>query len=203
MAVTDVYSVKWEFEDTNLGTIYTPGIHVRQDGASFDANDVADVMKDVWITAVGAVALREFYKTTTRLNAILIRRVSPLEPIEQRITSSLPSAGLSTGEQLAPGNAVLISMRTANIGRSYRGRLFLPAPTETVEDSSGSMSAVEAAKILACVNQLDALDDVGLLTPQVVWSPLLSVATAVTQRRIDRRFRSQRRRAIENPLYVT
>lgn len=202
MAIGDIYYAKWKFADTALGTIYTPGIHIRQDGASFDANNAADVLISVWNDVVTTEAIKAFYKTTTRLEAILIRRVDPLEPIEQTITTGLPIAGTHTGEQLYASTAILFSFRTAKIGRSYRGRCYFPAPVENKEDSDGALSVAGATTLIDSMNLLDDLGAIGQLTPQVVYSPKLGTADEVTLRKVDRRFRTQRRRQIENPLYV-
>lgn len=203
MATGDVYYLKWKFEDTNLGTVYTPGIHVRQDGVSYDFNNAAAILVDVWNDVIGATAIKSWYKTTTQLTAILGRRVSPLEPIEQQYTTGLPIAGTGTSDQLAPQDSVLFSFRTALIGRSYRGRLYFPAPTESAEEPAGALGSTVATDMIDAMNHLDDLGAIGQLTPQVVWSPLLSSAEDVTERRIDRRIRTQRRRAIENPIYIT
>lgn len=54
-------------------------------------------------------------------------------------------AGVGTPGDYSPATAVVLSLRTAKRGRRYRGRLFLPFPTET-NMTSGAYAAVIATQ---------------------------------------------------------
>lgn len=201
MATGDVYYVKFKFADTDEGKVYTPGFHVRQDGVSFDANAIATEMRAWWNNA-NPVAMKTYYAANIELQAILIRRVSPLEPLEQIITTSLPVAGTSSGDGGDPGACLLISFRTPNIGKSYRGRMYLPSPSESYVESAGVITDATAQDIADQTKaHFDALGAIGQLTPDVVWSPKLSLATNVTRRLVSKQLRSQRRRTFRPSTY--
>lgn len=203
MAFGDVYYAKWKFNDVSLGVLNVPGIHIRQQDVSFNAANVAERMVRAWNTYQTG-GLKTLYVADMRLDAILIRRVKPLEPIEQVITTSLPIAGTAAGDETAPGVSPLVSWRTPNIGRSYRGRTYLPAPAESVQDVNGVLSVANAQRVADIMVDLMAdLNDAFTLTPVTVWSPTLNLDTLVTQVKVDRRLRSQRRRQVEQTLYVT
>lgn len=204
MAVGDVYQVRWEFNETALGRKYTPGFQVRQVDPTFDAAGVAAAAVELWAGTIGANTTRSFYATELQLDAILIRRVKPLEDLEQRITTSLPLAGTSTADRLAPENAVLISHRTTRIGRSRRGRTYFPAPTETVNDEPGSWTTTFTQHMFDAWEAMQATLS-GILTgqPQTVFSETLNSDELVTVSYVDRRVRSQRKRNVQSPLYVT
>lgn len=203
MATGDVYQCRWEFTETGLGTVYKPGFQVRQDGVSFDAATVATKMRQFWATTFGTAEVRSYYATELSLTAVLIRRIKPLEDLEQRITTSLPILGTSAADRLAPENAPLMSIRTARIGRSRRGRCYLPAPTEAALDEPGWWTTAFANDLVdAWAGSVGTLGAVGTLLPQVVFSRVLDDAEDVTLVKVDRRVRSQRRRNIETPSYI-
>lgn len=72
-------------------------------------------------------------------------------------STSAASAGTGAGTALPPGDALVVTLRTANAGRGYRGRVFLPgldssalaaggvAAAGTVTDSAAFVTAVQAA----------------------------------------------------------
>lgn len=193
------------FSDTNLGTIYVTHMDVEEGALATapDIDDVGDAWKTWWNVGFNAQpAMKTFYKTTTQLDRVTLRRIKPLEPVVQEYTTGLPIAGTATSDQLDPQASILVSLRTAKIGRSYRGRMYLPSPTETIEESYGAMSADTAQDIADNAWGLVLeLDNVGDYSP-VVFSALLNEGEPITRVLCDRRFRTQRRRAVESTLYV-
>lgn len=201
MATGDVYYVKMKFADTDEVKEFVPGFHVRQDGVSFDSAAIAEACRDMW-NADAPVALKSFYPANIELQAILIRRVKPLEPVEQVITTSLPVAGTAGGDGGDPQASLLVSFRTPYIGRSYRGRMYLPSPAEGKVESGGVLLDADAQDIADQISvRLSTLSDVGQLTPVVVWSPTLDDAFDVTRYLVDKRIRTQRRRQRKDAIY--
>lgn len=80
---------------------------------------------------------------------------TPNQPVVA--SSSAASAGTGAATALPPGDALCVTLRTANAGRSFRGRVYLPgldsaalaaggvAAAGTVTDSAAFITAVQAA----------------------------------------------------------
>lgn len=201
----DVHRIMIVFSNTTLGQTYTTHMDVEQDpgGGAPPIAQVGDAVKEWWDVGLnGANPAKQYYKTTTQLDLVRLRRIKPLENVVQEYTTGLPIAGTDTGELLAGQIAILASLRTAQIGRSYRGRMYLPAPTEAFESSVGAMDASVAQDIADGLWGLVLELDVPTAYSPVVFSELLDEGTGITRVLVDRRFRTQRRRAIENTLYV-
>lgn len=207
MAIGDVYRFAWKWTDAvSNSEVLTSGFHVRQDGASHDFNAIAVLMRDMWTTGLGGSgAVNTLCTSDIVLQSIVGRRVRPLEPVEQSFTTGLPSAGTeAAGQTYSPQDAMLVSLRTASIGRKYRGRMYFPPPAEA--DAAGTIALASAQLLADAVEGLrDALDAVGLLEPMVIMSdvpPGTGPVTVVTQVKVDRSIRSQRRRQKKERSYI-
>jgi hypothetical protein len=64
--------------------------------------------------------------------------------------------GATAGEALPPQCAQVISWRTSLAGRSFRGRSYLPAPTENVQNA-GILNSTQQTALAAIVTQMLAV----------------------------------------------
>lgn len=205
MAAGDVYRHIIVFDDTNLGNVMTTHLDTVQLGATDPAvSGLATNFKIMWDAGYTPLPpLKSFYKTTTRLVRVEMRKIKPLEEIVTSWDTDLPIAGTSTTDQLAPQISVLVSLRTALIGRRNRGRVYLPSPTETMELASGAMSSSDAQTVADLFStMMDNIQTAGVQAV-TVYSAANNDDNVVTSVKVDQRFRQQRKRAIESPLYST
>ena len=205
MATGDVYKVTWEFQDTDAGGPFmSSGFHVQQVGVEFDADRCMEIAYDAWDAGIsGSDPLKEHYAPTLSLTAITVRRIDPLEPTIQSYGGAFPVAGTDTGNGLPPNSSVIVSLRTENIGRSYRGRMYLPPSSEA--DTSGNLVEADAISIATTITAMftQYVGEPPLTRLEgVVWSRKLELATPITDVMVDRRLRVQRRRQPQ-PAYVT
>lgn len=164
---------------------------------------MGDDVKAWWDTDLNGVgsAQKNVHPTEVALERVTLRRLKPLEPLEQSYTTGLPIAGASTGDPLPPQSAPLISLRTNLIGKSYRGRVYLPPMDETETDASGELASSQATLMKGQFQELlDSLATDAFVP--AVYSRLLDLATEVTSLKVDRRLRTQRRRTNRDPVYV-
>lgn len=59
-----------------------------------------------------------------------VQRVVPVPPSQESTSASLPGVGLAAGEPLPGQIAGLLSFKTQFAGRKFRGRLYVPFPSE-------------------------------------------------------------------------
>lgn len=209
MATGDIYQIDMVFFESGQGKTFHSGFQVRQGGAAYDFNEIGDMCKSFWNDTLNTFTLKSNYPTELALQEVTSRRIDPLEDVIVRYNTGLPIAGTSASDRMPGEVAVLLSHRTANIGRSRRGRTYLPAPVEAVNDEPGWWtSAFITGVVENWADTIGTLGAIGTLLPQVVWSQklkddgVLTPWSAVTQTRGDRRARSQRRRNIRTPQYV-
>lgn len=114
--------------------------------------------------------------------------------------TSLPLAGTAAGAALPNNCALVITKRTANRGRSFRGRIYVPGMTETFVTGN----QVTGGTVTGLVN---AFEDIRQLTANTIdWNMVVvsryanknprvvGIATAVTGFTSDGLIDSQRRR---------
>jgi|SRR3990172_3330456 len=207
MAQGEIYKVGLEFGDTSSGKLYHCGLYVLQQTAQgFNVDDIGAEVKAMWDTGHAAGnEVEAYYDDTTELQAVTLRKWDPLEPSIATYTTGLPLPGTATSESLAPSSATVVSLRTAKIGRSYRGRIYMPAMAESIVDQ-GALSSVEADQLAVAFAELfDAWRSIGLLgatiAEAVVYSKTLGTAERITHVKVDRRLRQQRRRELTPALY--
>lgn len=203
MAINDVYRVLVQWTDGNTLETNTINICGRQPGALAPSiTNVGDAVKDWWnAAAAGGVAMKSWYTSSLSLSAVKLRRLKPIEPVELIYTTGLPIAGTNTSDAGRSVDAIVVSLRTAKIGRSYRGRVFLPSPAEDKTISSGILSTTDAG--LCKVQFQDLLTDLaGFLAVPCVFSRVLDTSDDITSIFVDRKIRAQRRRQSRLPVYV-
>lgn len=199
MAQNEIYRVQMKWSDTNQGRDLTSAFYVRQSTVTgFDVTDIGEQVKDWWNSGIGAgVAQKTFHASTHQLDAVRLRKWSPLEPTETEYTTGLPIVGTGAGEPLPNENAILLSPRTANIGRSYRSRLYLPPPSEGMVAENLTVTNADncAEAFVELINALTSIGALGTASAIVgTWSKTLGVFTPTTRVLVDQFIRSQRRR---------
>jgi hypothetical protein len=203
MAINDVYQVVAAFTNGASGKTMSFTTSIRQKGVAMPSvATVAGNYVDWWDTGLGGgAAYKTYCPDETALTEVTLRRVRPLEPLIQSFTTGLPIAGTNATDPYAPSIAVLATLRTANIGRSYRGRMYLPGVAEDKVGSNATLSAADAEDIAEGITGLFAAldaDDVAVC----IWSRTLDISTDVSNIYIDRVLRTQRRRQDRTPVYV-
>lgn len=204
MALGDIYRITIVCENADTSEVWTTHVDAQQsDVGLVSMETVGDDVKAWWDTGAGAgTAMKEYYSIDVNLRQVKRRRISPLEPVEELYTTGLPIAGTSTSDP-GPGQAcALVSLRTNFIGGRYRGRMFLLAPTEPAIDSGGALTAAVAEDIAEGIVGLHALLSEDGMDP-VVYSKKFDSSAIITQVLVDRRIRTQRRRANESAVYVS
>lgn len=212
MAVGDVWQSRAVFSDTLTGRSSSIGLHHSEIAGGFPVVGViGDTWKNWW--NVGAEVIpspqKSHHPAGLQLDLVTLRRVSPLDPNIATYTTGLPIIGTGVGDGLPPNAAVVVSLRTANIGKRFRGRVFLPRIVEV--DSTGAVTDAEATEMANEFHNLivafnTASAPVGVFSPARPGPlpPARSQAmTLVTSERVDRRLRVQRRRQPRAPVYIT
>jgi hypothetical protein len=193
------------FDHVDLATELTTHVDIRQDGVlGPEIGDFTGVITDWWSEVANPLAQKATHTSDIRLTKIKYQKISPLEPIVTEFTTGLPIAGTAAGSTAPPQTAVLLSLRTSKVGRSFRGRVFLPPTTDEFTDDPGMLTAIRAGQIAdQWKNQIvDAINALAIDVTAVVYSKVLDEPTAIQQVRCDRQIRSQRRRAPRAPSYV-
>lgn len=211
MATGQTYKVTLDFSDGSQKNKST-GFYLRQDTvAGFDVGDVEGVVVDWWDTEVGGSGLttgmKALYDPAYALEAVTLRKIDPVEATITTDSTGLPIAGTSAGDPLPMENATLVSLRTGNIGRSYRGRMYLPAVSDGQVDENYTLTvagniAEQTAGMFAQFNAGIGVANASKATP-VVWSKVLSDSFEILTVKCDIYLRSQRRRNPRQAVYAS
>lgn len=122
--------------------------------------------------------------------------VNQTPEVSQQVTTGFPVVGTASGEAISYFDALVLSLRTAYAGRSYRGRMYLPGLTEanTLETAvtNGARDAIQTYcdDLVAGIGSGGASSDYQL----GVWSHKLSVFTPVNDIIVRQVLGTQRRR---------
>lgn len=201
MSQGDVYRVTMVFTRGATHPEMTSAFYVDQPNVTgFDVDDIGDEVKAWWNTQLNSSGFTDgekgLYDDTVALTRVTLRKWDPLEPVEDEYTTGLPIAGTAASQTLPAENAILTSLRTNNIGRSYRGRLYLPPCAENAVDENLTLAVAEnnSEQFVGLIHNLAAING-GLGAARVgVYSKVLGVMTPVTEVKTDIYLRSQRRR---------
>lgn len=203
MALGDTYKVTMVFQGVATLPNMTTGFHIQEQGlVAPQITDVGEACIAWWDTELEGSGFTDgekgLYDDTVSLVQVDLRRIDPLEPIVFSYTTGLPIAGTGASQTLPRENAVLTSLRTGNIGRSYRGRLYLPPIAENAVDENLTLAVAESnsEQFVGLCHLMS-----GFSHPVVVWSKTLGQATEVTRVQTDINLRSQRRRNQRVPTY--
>lgn len=202
MAAGDIWRTLAVFSDADSGKEYTTHIDVEEATAAPAIGDIGDDWKTWWNTGVGTgSAAKTYFSPNIALKAVTLREIKPLSAVVALYTTGLPIVGTGLDAPMYPSASVLISTRTALVGRRHRGRMFMPPPHEGVEQPDQLISAADASDFADGVFGLH-----GLLTvfeyQAVVYSKLDDQGEIITDVFCDRRIRQQRRRQVRTPVYI-
>lgn len=131
-------------------------LHASVAGGFSATSTVAEAVRAAIVASAGWTAWKARLNTTVSLAAVDIRDLrtgnNPLVA-----STGAAAAGTGAGTALPPGDALVVTLRTAFAGRSYRGRAYLPgldstalaaggvAAAGTVTDATSFMTAVQTA----------------------------------------------------------
>lgn len=210
MANQDVWQVRAIFDNSSTNEQLSFGFHFTESaGGAPSASDIGPHVVDWWDT--GADAVKQYTPSTMSLAQVNLRRVVPFDASMQTYNVGLPIAGTATGDMYASQASPLINLRTALIGRRYRGRMYLPPLSEVNVGPGGEIGLTVAENIrdqtsamFAAIEGELEVDKVVVFSQAQLDNPVGSAdyKNAVTSVRIDRILRTQRRRADESPEYV-
>jgi len=184
---------------TVTGKVISNVLHVRSQ-AEPDPSELAAIAAEVisWWDAGGAKAQ---FSNNVALTAVEVTSTNVTPPIQVIDVTGLPISGTIANAVLPLNVAVVASLRTGNIGRSYRGRIYLPPPPEsgvtgiTLEAATqaGLLAVVEglidqlaninvAVGVLSCVQEGVSIDP-GVFTP--VQSVIVNTRVDTQRRRLN------------------
>ena len=101
--------------------------------------------------------------------------------------------GASAGQTLPLQCSMVATLLTGRPGRSYRGRMYLPATNATL--SQGQFSSITDATAAGVAQLLGQVKNVAPTMQPVVASATVGVMTPIVQVRIDSKIDTQRRRS--------
>jgi hypothetical protein len=177
--------------------------HVRKDaGGTTEMNAVVNHFHDFWVGTAGSSpkGISDQLQLKCVLTSISIQDISTL-PFGVPTVHGYSVAGSNGGVELPLNTALVISLRTATAGRSYRGRFYLGGLTSSWNTTDGAYPRPDSTRTS---NTGIAFHDLCLAliadgTPLVVASRELATSQEVTGIRIDNVFDTQRRRAKQQP----
>lgn len=196
-ALGDVYRVRLVCSIDNQASVNVSHWAVKQGGGGGGATDqeIADAMS----LQLGGL-LRPCLTSKATFLGATAQRIHPMPPLNAFISTAGQGAGMVGANALPKQVSGLISLRTNNAGRKYRGRMYVPFPGE--EDSvdvTGSPTNDYATRVLALGNKMVT----GVTTSGAVdWSALECVIyhrssltwDQVTSCRVRSKWATQRRR---------
>ena len=139
-------------------------IHVYDSGDNFEPAGLAPTIAPYLATFWTAVAPR--HHSTTRLAAARLDRLNPQTgTVLYGSDVAVPgTAGSGVSPNLPTSCALVVSLRTANAGRSGRGRIYHPVVSSSALDADGYLSSAARTSIRdayqALFNSLNALTSI-------------------------------------------
>lgn len=133
---------------------WSTGLHItsNQTPAAL-ATTWSNAVSNMWSNAT--YGLHQFYPVDTILRTTTVATLDGTMHETSKILTDTPVAGTASGDTLPLQNATLISLRTNFIGRTQRGRMFLPAMEETFVNND-VLTPAAAALVKQAVQSLFA-----------------------------------------------
>lgn len=157
--------------------------------------EIADTFKAWWDTFIAPAQ-----STSYVLQSIKATNLTSSAGPQIIRSYTTANQGTATGGEAAGNAAAVISWKTANIGRSFRGRTYIGALPESEIDSAQTITSAAQTQLLnAGVGLIDALDGIGakLAVLSRFAAGVLRVAGLLTEIIavvVDNKVDSQRRR---------
>lgn len=128
------------------------------------------------------------------------RRVWPLNVTAEFFSTGIGSAGSGTGDVLPRQTCGLITKKSAFAGKREKGRVYIPFPSEGMNDSTGIPTTPYMTNLAGIANALDGIVTVGTITnftdlTPVIYHRDLHVVSTIVQFLPKRRWATQRRRS--------
>lgn len=146
-------------------------------GPSVDQSMADAIASDAGAAHVSS-GLNVLQPTGVTLDRVAIRDIRTAN--QALIESPVGSAGTATSQLLPRGNALVVTLRTALAGKSFRGRSYVPGFGEDSNDTGGRATAAAQAAAQAWIGDFNTA-----LTqrawPLAVASVLNSTSTLITQ----------------------
>lgn len=169
--------------------------HFRQ-ASSLVFDTPGEDLVEAWRANVEAFYLSCFQLSTT-VYRYEVRGIS--DPLYGHDADLSPTVtGGQSGDAVPPQAASIISWRTGVVGRSFRGRTYLPPLSES-QQVAGIISATQVSNIEGFFTALQSLATIGVTTAAwdfVLWSPTRAAATLITQAIAQQYIGTQRRRRL-------
>lgn len=123
------------------------------------SNAAATTIDQAFANTLGAAIKASFtssgfagrVSTDVTLDKVGVRNINVANQAEF-LDSGLPVAGTDAADPLPASSSLVITLRTANAGPSYRGRVYLPGMTEASNDTDGVCLAAAGQDALDFIN---------------------------------------------------
>lgn len=128
-----------------------------------------------------------------------VQRINPIPPTTEVYANVQAQAGAVAGDLLPRQASGLISKRTGIAGRKYRGRAYIPFPSEAHNEADGTPADAYLVALLALSDVLEVPMVVGTapndttLSP-ILWHRLSSTYDLITSMTTNDKWATQRRR---------
>lgn len=119
-------------------------------GASAVGQTMADNLSTAFRSALASSGLEDFLPTSVSLVNVSVRNVNSAAQTEY-FGSGAPAPGTLTTDLLPRSAALVVTLRTALAGKSFRGRSFLSGFAEVVNQSDATIAAGAIAAALAFI----------------------------------------------------
>lgn len=170
MALNDIYRVVIEGTVRQQTVLNTLAFQTTQIGTGSEMQALADNVAQVWDVVIQRLAPQLTY------SRISVRGITDnTAGLDIPYTSS-GGAGSEVGDTTT---ALVVSLKTGLIGKSYRGRNYLPAVPEGAINGSLIDAVTRSAVETAYANFRPLTDVGGYEFTHVIWSPTLGVMTPV------------------------
>lgn len=173
---------------------------------NMDAAQQVDLAEDMWtfLNSVRSYQGGGFSWTHVKIAPILASGAYGAPSSVYQYTAALPGAAAAGNQTLPPEVALAVSFRAPVIGRTGRGRMYLPAMHVSAVNLDGTVHATASSAILASavtlVGALENLAGIEEVTPIfTVTSAGKSTGVRPSQARIGNHFDAQRRRQQQQP----
>lgn len=177
---------------------------------NMDAAQQVDLAEDFWtfLNSIRTYQGGGFSWTHVKIAPILADGAYGAPSSVYQFTAALAGAGAAGNQTLPPEVALAVSFRAPVIGRTGRGRMYLPAMHVSAVNLDGTVHATATSTVLAAgvtlVGALENLSGIEEVTPVfTVTSAGKSTGVRPSQVRVGSHFDAQRRRQQQQPEVYT
>lgn len=175
-----------------INTVHYKIQNVQGTGAT-DAQ-MATLLNNAWAPLYKAIL-----SDLTFYQGLSVQRIFPAPPTVPVVLTNLEGAGVAAGDLLPGQVAGIIKTKTAFAGKKYRGRIYLPFPSEGSNEPPGRPTAVYEGAAQNLANSMFALGVVGGAGNTVDIIPVVyhragQTTDNITSSDAQRKWATQRRR---------